>query len=89
MAAHSSSTKMTFSWLDQLRRIVWKELTSFSPFCGRQDIRFPQGRLRFARILSNSSGFTSHKDNIDWTLKGNRPSALFQPPRLIDRLEKF
>jgi hypothetical protein len=44
MAAHSSSTKMTFSWLDQLRRIVWKELTSFSPFCGREDIRLPKRR---------------------------------------------
>jgi hypothetical protein len=57
---------MTFYWLDQLRRIVWKELTSFSPFCGRQDIRFPKRKLRCARILSNTLGFICHKDNIDW-----------------------
>jgi hypothetical protein len=40
----------TFCWLDQFRRIVQKELTSFSPFCGKQDIRFPERRLGFARI---------------------------------------
>jgi hypothetical protein len=72
-------------WLDQLRRIVWKELASFSPFCGRQDIRFPERKLRFARILSNTSGFPCHKDNIDWVLRGNRPSVPFWSPRPIDR----
>jgi hypothetical protein len=36
----------------------------FSPFCERQDIKFPEGKLRFARILSNTSGFTCHKGNI-------------------------
>jgi hypothetical protein len=80
---------MTFCWLDQLRRIVWKELATFSPFCGRQDTRFPKRKFRFARILSNTSGFTSHKDNIDWALRGNRLSIPCQPPRSIDRLENF
>jgi hypothetical protein len=75
---------MTFCWLDQLRRIVWKELASFSPFCGRQDIRFPERKLRFGRILSNTSGFTCQKDNIDWVLRGNRPTAPFQTPRPIN-----
>jgi hypothetical protein len=74
--------------MDQLR-IVWKELTSFSPFCGRQDIRFPERKLRFSRILSNTSGFTCHKNNIDWVLRENRPSGPFQPPRSINRLENF
>jgi hypothetical protein len=55
---------MTFCWLDQLRRIIWKELDSLSPFCGRQDIRFLERKLRFARILSNTSDFTCHKDNV-------------------------
>jgi hypothetical protein len=57
---------MNFCWLDQLRRIVWKELASFFPFCGRQDIRFPEKELRFARILSITSDFTCHKDNVGW-----------------------
>jgi hypothetical protein len=70
-------------------RIVWKEFASFSPFCGRQDIRFTERNLRFARILSNTSGFTCHKDNIDWALRGNRLSVPFQPPRPINRLENF
>jgi hypothetical protein len=70
---------MTFCWLDQLRKIVWKELTSFSPFCGKQDIRFPKRKPRFSRILSNTLGFTCHKDNIDWALRGNRLSVPFQP----------
>jgi hypothetical protein len=68
---------------------VWKELASFSPFCERQDIRFPERKPRFAKILSNTSGFTCHKDNTDWALRGNWPSATFQPSRLIDRLENF
>jgi hypothetical protein len=89
IAAHSSSIYMTFCWLDQHRRLVWKELTSFSPFCGRQNIRFAERRLIFARILSNTSGFTCHKDNVDWGPRGNRLSAPFQPPRPIDRLENF
>jgi hypothetical protein len=79
---------MTFCWLDQLRRIVWKEFTS-SPFCGRQDIRFPERKFRFAKILSNTSGFTCLKDNVDWTLRENRPSVPFQSPRPINRLENF
>jgi hypothetical protein len=33
---------------------------------------FPERKLRFAKILSNTSGFTCHKDNIDWALRGNR-----------------
>jgi hypothetical protein len=78
---------MTFCWLDQLRRIVWKELAS--SIYGRQDIRFYERKPRFARILSNISGFTCHKDNTDWSLRGNRPSVPFWPPRPIDRLENF
>jgi hypothetical protein len=73
---------VTFYWLDQLRRIVWKELASS---CGRQDIRFPERKTRFARILSNTLGFTCHKDDIDWALRGNRPSVPFWPPRPVDR----
>jgi hypothetical protein len=80
---------MTFFWLDQLRRIVWMELASFSPFCGRQDVRFPERMLRFARILSNTLGFTCHKDNIYWALRGNNLSVPFWPPRPIDRSENF
>jgi hypothetical protein len=72
-----------------LRRSVWEEFTSFSPFCGRKDIRFPERKLRFARILSNTSGFTCHKDNEDWALRRNRLSTPFQPPRPINRLENF
>jgi hypothetical protein len=89
MAANSSITHMTFGWLDQLRRIVWKELTSFSPFCGRQDIRSPERNLRFARILSNTLGFTYHKENVNWTLRGDGPSVPYQPLRPINRLEDF
>jgi hypothetical protein len=59
-----------------------EELASFSPFCGRQEIRFPKRRLRFARILSNTSGFTCHKDNVDWALRGNRLSAHSDPQSL-------
>jgi hypothetical protein len=44
---------------------------------GMQDIRFPERKLRFARILSNISGFTCHKDNVDWVLRINRSSAPF------------
>jgi hypothetical protein len=58
-------------------------------FYGRQDIWFPKRKLRFARTLSNTSGFTCHKDNLDWALRGNRSSVPFQPPRPIDRLENF
>jgi hypothetical protein len=47
--------------------------------CGRQDIRFPERRLRFARILSNTLGFISHMYNIDWALRGNRSFVPFQP----------
>jgi hypothetical protein len=58
---------MTFCCLDQLRRIVWKELASFSPFCGRQEIRFSKRKLRFARILiSQYLGFHLSQDNVDW-----------------------
>jgi hypothetical protein len=89
MAAHSSSVLITFCWLDQLQKILWKELASFFPFCGRQDIRFPKRKLRFAKILSMTSGFTFHKDNVDWALRGNSPPVLFQPPKPIDRLENF
>jgi hypothetical protein len=64
--------KMTFCWLDLLRRIVWKELTSYSPFCERQAIRLSKRKLRFVRILSNALGFSCHKDNVDWVLGGNR-----------------
>jgi hypothetical protein len=60
-----------------------------SPFCGRQDIRFPERKPRFVKILSNTSGFTCHKDNIHWALRGNRLFFPFQPPRSIDRLENF
>jgi hypothetical protein len=35
-----------------------EEFTSFSPFYGRQDIRFPKRKLKFARMPSNTSGFT-------------------------------
>jgi hypothetical protein len=79
---------MSFCWLDQLRRIVWKELTSFSPFCGRQDIRFPERKLRVVRILSNTSGFTCYMDNVDWALRGDRPALPYWPTP-IDRLENF
>jgi hypothetical protein len=48
-----------------------------------------QRKPTFARILSNTSGFTCHKDNIDQALRGNRPSLLFWPPKSIDRLENF
>jgi hypothetical protein len=72
-----------------LRRIVWKELAPFSPFCGRQDLRVPKRKLRFAGILSNTLGFTCHKDNIDWALRGNRLFAPCQPPRPINKLENF
>jgi hypothetical protein len=88
MAAHSSRMWMTFCWLDQLRRILWKEFASFSPFCERQDIRLPERKLRFARILSNTLGFTCHKDNVDWALRGNKLSVPFQP-RPVNRLENF
>jgi hypothetical protein len=30
----------------------------FSPFCGRQEIRFPKRKPRFVRILSNTLCFT-------------------------------
>jgi hypothetical protein len=80
---------MTFCWLDQLRRIVWKELASFSPLCGRQDIVSPERKLRFARILSNTSDFTCHKNSVGWTLRGNRLSVPFWPPRPVNRLEDF
>jgi hypothetical protein len=89
MAVHSFSTLLTFCWLGHLRRIVWKELTSFSPFCGRLDIRFPKRKLKFARILSHTSGFTHNKDNVDLALRGYRPSVLLQPPRPMNRLENF
>jgi hypothetical protein len=59
------------------------------PFCERQDIRFPKRKPRFARILSNTSGFTCHKDNIDWALREHRLSLPFHPPRPINRLENF
>jgi hypothetical protein len=68
---------MTFCWLDQLRRIVWKKLTSFSPFYGRQSLRFPERKPRFGRVLSNTLGFACHKDNVDWALRGNRLSVPF------------
>jgi hypothetical protein len=55
----------------------------------RQDIKFPKRKLRFARILSNTSVFTCHKNNVDWALRGNRPSVALWPPRPIDRLENF
>jgi hypothetical protein len=80
---------MTFCWLDELRRIVWKELASFSPFCGRKDKKFPERKPRFAKILSNTLGFTCHKDNVDWALRGNRLSVPFCPPRSVNRLENF
>jgi hypothetical protein len=80
---------MSFCWLAQLRRIVWKELTSFSPFCRRQNIRFPETKLRFARILSNTLGFTCHKDNADWALRGNRSSATFRSPKTCQQMTKF
>jgi hypothetical protein len=80
---------MAFCWLDQLRRIVWKELASFAPFCGRQDIKFPERKLRFSRILSNNLGFTCHKNNVDWALSRNRLSVPFWPPRPTNRLENF
>jgi hypothetical protein len=80
---------MTFCWLDQLRRVVWKELTFFSPFCGRPTIRFLKRKLRFARILSNTSAFTYHEDNVDSALRENRLSVPFWPPRHIDGLENF
>jgi hypothetical protein len=66
---------MTFYWLDQLRRIVWKELTSFSPFYGGQDKRFPRRKPNFA--MTHTLGFTHHKDNIEWALRGNRLSLPF------------
>jgi hypothetical protein len=78
---------MTFCWLDQLRRIIWKELDSLSPFCGRQDIRFLERKLRFARILSNTSDFTCHKDNVYWTLRENKVSIL--TPKPVNKLENF
>jgi hypothetical protein len=73
----------------QLRKIVWKELISFSPFCGRQDIKFPKRKLRFARILSNTSGFTCHKDNVDWALRGNRSFLPFWPPKMCRHIRQF
>jgi hypothetical protein len=76
-------------WLGQLRRNVWKKLASFSPFCEREVMRFPKRKLRFSRILSNTSGFTCHKDNVDWALRRNKLSIPFCPPRLINRLENF
>jgi hypothetical protein len=62
-------------------------ISFFSPFYGRQDIKFPKRTLRFARILSNTLGFTHQKDNVDWALRGNRPSVPFWPPKPINKLE--
>jgi hypothetical protein len=31
--------------------------------------RFPERKLRFARRLSNTSGFTCHKNNVVWALR--------------------
>jgi hypothetical protein len=78
---------MTFCWLDELRRIIWKELAFFSSFCGSQDVRVPKRKPKFARILSHTSGFTCHKDYTDWALRQKRPSIPFVPPRPINRLE--
>jgi hypothetical protein len=58
-------------------------------FSRRQDIRFPKTKPRFTRILSNTLGFPYHKDNVDWPLRGNKPSVPFQLPRPTDRLENF
>jgi hypothetical protein len=55
------------------------EGTHFSPFCVRQDIRFPKRKLRFARILPNTLGFTCHKDSLDcpWQLPWEETCCLF------------
>jgi hypothetical protein len=35
--------------------------------------------------FSNTLGFTCHNDNVDWALRGNRPSVPFWSPRSINR----
>jgi hypothetical protein len=52
--------------------------------------KFSKRKPRFARILSITLGFTCHKDNADWALRGNRPSAPFQPALgLLDMMMSF
>jgi hypothetical protein len=36
-------------------------------------------KAQICKIPSNTSGFTCHKDNVEWALRGNRLSAPFQP----------
>jgi hypothetical protein len=67
-------------------RIVWKELASFSPFCGRQDLRFMERRIRFNRILSNTSGFTCHKDNC---LGRKQAVYSIQTPKTCQQIKEF
>jgi hypothetical protein len=63
---------MTFFWLDQLGRTVWKGHTFSFLFNGRQDRRSLEKRPRFAKTLSNTSAFTCPRGNAVSALRENR-----------------
>jgi hypothetical protein len=52
-------------------------------FLWKAGYKVPQRKLRFARILSNTLGFTCHKNNKDWALRGNGLSVPFNSQDLL------
>jgi hypothetical protein len=83
---------MTFCWLDQLRRIVWKELAlkgtsllwKVEYEVSQKKAQICQDTVKYLRYIL---GFTCHKNNID--LRGNSPFVPFWSPTPINSLENF
>jgi hypothetical protein len=46
-----------------------------------------QKKAQICQDTVKYQGFTCHKNNVDWALRGNRLSVPFWPPRPVDRLQ--
>jgi hypothetical protein len=80
---------MTFCWLDQLGKTVWKGCTFSFVFYGKQNKKSLGKRPRFSKMLSNASAFTCSRGNAGLALRENRLYVPSQPPRLTSKLESF
>jgi hypothetical protein len=80
---------MTSCWLDQLGRIVWKGLSSFFLFYGRQDIKSLGKRPTFAKTLSNTSAFTCHRGNGRLSSEKKQSVCSIPTPKTFWQIREF